>query len=59
MLAAITTLLSRDGINVENLSNKSRGDYASTIVDAGSVVDQKVLDHIAQIPGVLRMRVIG
>ena len=59
MLAAITTLLSRDGINVENLSNKSRGDYAYTIVDAGSVVDQKVLDHIAQIPGVLRMRVIG
>ena len=28
MLASITTLLSRDGINVENLSNKSRGDYA-------------------------------
>ena len=25
MLASITTLLSRDGINVENLSNKSRG----------------------------------
>ncbi len=33
MLASITTLLSRDGINVENLSNKSRGDYAYTIVD--------------------------
>ena len=31
MLASITTLLSRDGINVENLSNKSRGDYAYTI----------------------------
>ena len=30
MLASITTLLSRDGINVENLSNKSRGDYAYT-----------------------------
>ena len=33
MLANITTLLSRDGVNVENMSNKSRGDYAYTIVD--------------------------
>ena len=59
MLANITAQLSGDGVNVENMTNKSKGDYAYTIVDAGSVVDQKVLDHIAQIPGVLRMRVIG
>ena len=58
-IANITGVLSKDGVNVENMTNKSKGDYAYTIVDAGSVVDQKVLDHIAQIPGVLRMRVIG
>ena len=39
MLASITTLLSRDGINVENLSNKSRGDYAYTIVDLSAPAD--------------------
>ncbi len=59
ILANVTLQLSNDGVNVENMTNKSKGDYAYTIVDAGSVVDQKVLDHIAQIPGVLRMRVIG
>ena len=31
MLANITSLFGRDGVNVENLSNKSRGDYAYTI----------------------------
>ena len=59
ILANVTLQLSNDGVNVENMTNKSKGDYAYTIVDAGSVVDQRVLDHIAQIPGVLRMRVIG
>ena len=46
MLASITTLLSRDGINVENLSNKSRGDYAYTIVDLSAPADQCVIDEV-------------
>lgn len=58
ILANVTLQLSNDGVNVENMTNKSKGDYAYTIVDAGSVVDQKILNHIVNIPGVLRMRVI-
>ena len=58
MLAAITTLLSRDGINVENLSNKSRGDYAYTIVDLSAPADQSVLDEVTALENVIRVRVI-
>ena len=59
MLASITTLLSRDGINVENLSNKSRGDYAYTIVDVNTRITDQVANELRAIPGVIRVRVLN
>ena len=58
VIANITTQLSQDGVNVENMTNKSKGEYAYTMVDAGSVVDAKVIEDIRKVPGVIRLRVI-
>ena len=58
MLASITTLLSKDGVNVENLTNKSKGDYAYTIVDLTTEVDQAVIEDVRALPNVIRVRVI-
>ncbi len=58
MLAHITILLSKDGVNVENLSNKSRGDYAYTLVDLGTKVDQTVINDVKNLANVIRVRVI-
>ena len=58
VIAQITTQLSADGVNVENMTNKSKGEYAYTMVDAGSAVGEKALEHIQKIPAVIRMRVI-
>ena len=58
MLANITTLLSRDGVNVENLTNKSKGDFAYTIVDLGTKVDESVIDDVKNLANVIRVRVI-
>ena len=58
MLASITTLLATDGVNVENLSNKSKGDYAYTLVDLGSKVEQAVINDVTHLPNVIRVRVI-
>ena len=58
MLANITTLLSRDGVNVENLTNKSKGDFAYTIVDLGTKVDESVVDDVKNLANVIRVRVI-
>lgn len=58
MLASITTLLSKDGVNVENLSNKSKGDYAYTMVDLGTEVDRAVIEDVRSLPNVIRVRVI-
>lgn len=59
MLANITTLLSKDGVNVENMSNKSRGDYAYTVVDLGSKVNVSVAQDVRALAGVIRVRMIG
>ena len=58
MLASITTLLSKDGVNVENLSNKSKGDYAYTMVDLGNQVGEDVVEDVKNLANVIRVRVI-
>ena len=59
MLANITALLSRDRVNVENMSNKSRGDYAYTIVDLGAQIDQSVIQDVNNLENVIRVRFIA
>lgn len=59
MLANITALLSKDGVNVENLSNKSRGDYAYTMVDMAAAVEASVVEHLKALQSVIRVRVIA
>ena len=58
MLANITTLLSKDGVNVENLSNKSKGQLAYTMVDLGTNVDHAVIEDVRNLANVIRVRVI-
>ena len=59
MLTQITTILSNDNMNVENLTNKSRKDYACTIVDVNTRVTDKVADDLRSIPGMIRVRVLN
>lgn len=59
MLANITAQLSGDGVNVENMTNKSRGDFAYTLVDVGSAVEESVIQDIRAIDGIIRVRVIS
>ena len=56
MLAQISTLLADAGLNIVNMTNKSRGDLAFTLVDVGHAVPPEVIDQISAITGVLRVR---
>ena len=59
MLASVTTVLSREHVNVENMTNKSRGEYAYTIVDVSARVGDAVANEIRAIDGILRVRVLN
>lgn len=57
MLTQIATLISDGGINIENLTNKSRKDYAYTMLDVTGAVSETHVDKLRQIEGVIRVTV--
>ncbi|GAB3021472.1 phosphoglycerate dehydrogenase [Niabella terrae] len=59
MLGQISTALAESHVNIKDMINKSRGDYAYTIADIESPVGEDVLAKIKGIEGVLKLRVIG
>lgn len=58
MLSQITGIISGLGINIENLSNGSRGEYAYTILEINAPVPESAVPAIEAIDGVIRVRVI-
>lgn len=58
MLTQFTALFSKDGVNIENMMNKSRGDYAYTILDICSDSTDEVVKELEALDGVIRVRVI-
>jgi len=59
MLANITALFAKDNVNVENMSNRTRGDYAYAIVDLGTHIDHSVVEDVKRLPNIIRVRVIS
>lgn len=58
MVGQISTALADAQINIKDMINKSRGDYAYTILDLESVSSEESIAKIKAIEGVLRVRVI-
>ena len=58
IISKITTVLGSAGINIEEMSNKSRGEYAYTLIDLGKAVDEDVEGKLALIDGVIKVRVV-
>ena len=59
MLGQISTTLASAGLNIQNMVNKSRGDFAFTLVDLGGPVPQAAIDQLKGINGVLRVRYLA
>lgn len=58
MLSQFTTLFSKDGVNIENMVNRSRGDFAYSIFDICSDIKEEVVKELEAMDGVIRVRVI-
>lgn len=58
MLAQISSVVAASGANIEMMTNKSRKDYAYTMLDIGGRVADGVADAIKAIDGVIRVRVL-
>jgi D-3-phosphoglycerate dehydrogenase len=58
MLGQISTALAKASINIHNMTNKSRGEMAYTLVDTDTALPDTVIAQIAAIPGVLVVRAL-
>lgn len=56
MLSGITAFFGNNGINIEHLINKARGQYAYTLVDIGQKMPDDTTERLREINGVLRVR---
>ena len=59
MVGQISTCLADEGLNIEDLLNKSIGDLAYTIVDVNAAVPDETRRKICAIEGVLALRNLG
>ena len=58
VISSITGICSEQGLNIENMTNKSRGEVAYTIIDLSGKVDSVSLDRLKAIEGVIRVRIL-
>lgn len=58
MIGQYTTILAEAGVNVADLSDKGKGDFAYAIIDVDSPVTEDVVQKLSAIDGVLRVRVV-
>ncbi|MGB8692768.1 MAG: phosphoglycerate dehydrogenase [Steroidobacteraceae bacterium] len=58
MVGQISTCLASASINIADLLNKSRGEYAYTLIDTDGVIDESLISRIGQIKGVLSARIV-
>ena len=57
-LGRFTAAIAGENINIAGLTNKSRGEYAYTMLDLDHHPSEDVVDQLRKIEGVLRVRVI-
>lgn len=58
MLGKITGILSELNVNIRDLTNKSKGEFAVTLIDVDSSVGEEKLRSALDIDGIIRIRVI-
>ena len=58
MISQFTTVFGTNGINISDMTNKSRGDVAYTMLDVESVPTAEVIEALSRIDGVFRVRIV-
>lgn len=58
MISQFSKIFGDADMNISNMVNKSRGEYAYSLFDLEQEIDSSVLEQIRQIQGVLKVRVI-
>ncbi len=59
MIGQFSAILAEEGMNIANMTNKSKNAYAYTMIDLENIVSSDVTEKLKQVKEVLRVRVIA
>ncbi len=55
ILSAITSSISAAGVNIDHMANRSKGDYACTMVDTADHLDDSIVEKFANNENIIRV----
>ena len=58
MIGTFTSILGNAGVNIDAIANKSRGDFAYTLIDTDSPIPADVVSALEASDAVIRVRVV-
>lgn len=58
MISQVTGILAADGLNINHMTNKSRGQYAYMLLDLENAATDEAIRHLEKIQGVFKVRVV-
>ena len=58
MISQFTSIFGAEGYNISDMTNKSRGDVAYTLLDVESAVSADTVEKLEKINGVFRVRIV-
>lgn len=58
MLSQVTTLFAEEEVNIADMTNKSKKEWAYTMLDTDTPPSKELIDKLKQITGVVKVRVI-
>ena len=58
MISQFTKILGGEGLNIADMTNKSKGEYAYTLIDLESAASKEALDELQAVEGVAKVRVV-
>ena len=58
MISQVTGVLAADGLNINHMTNKSRGQYSYMLLDLENAATDEAIRHLEKIQGVFKVRVV-
>jgi D-3-phosphoglycerate dehydrogenase len=58
MVRQITKEIAEEGANIVDMLNKSRGEFAYTLIDIEKAISNRVIENIKQVEGILKVRAL-
>ena len=59
MIGQFTALLAEENVNITNMTNKSRGAYAYTMINTDTEISKEMIQKLNNINEILNVRIIA